>query len=97
MTEHAPTMYRRGETTVWAMRVTGDPALNHRVQHWADLHTKTGHIIPVVVPSTGRGLIIHTPDGTRTAATGDYVIHDPDGHFYPCKPEIFHKTYEEVS
>jgi hypothetical protein len=26
---------------------------------------------------------------------GDYVIPEPDGvHFYPCKPDIFEKTYE---
>ena len=30
-----------------------------------------------------------------TLADGDWVIPEPDGiHFYPCKPEIFQKTYE---
>jgi hypothetical protein len=25
---------------------------------------------------------------------GDYIIPEPDGkHFYPCKPDIFNKTY----
>jgi len=29
---------------------------------------------------------------------GDYVIPEPDGiHFYPCKPDIFEKTYELVA
>ncbi len=29
---------------------------------------------------------------------GDYVIPEPDGiHFYPCKPDIFEKTYEPVT
>jgi hypothetical protein len=28
---------------------------------------------------------------------GDFVIPEPDGeHFYPCKPDIFEKTYEAV-
>jgi len=28
---------------------------------------------------------------------GDYIIPEPDGvHFYPCKPDIFEKTYEPV-
>lgn len=28
---------------------------------------------------------------------GDWVIPEPDGiHFYPCKPDIFEKTYEPV-
>jgi len=26
---------------------------------------------------------------------GDFVLPEPDGkHFYPCKPDIFEKTYE---
>lgn len=30
-------------------------------------------------------------------AIGDYVIPEPDGeHYYPCKPDIFHATYEAV-
>ena len=28
---------------------------------------------------------------------GDYIIPEPDGeHYYPCKPNIFEATYEEV-
>jgi hypothetical protein len=28
---------------------------------------------------------------------GDWVIPEPNGiNFYPCKPDIFEKTYEEV-
>lgn len=28
---------------------------------------------------------------------GDWVITEPDGeHHYPCKPDIFAKTYEQV-
>ena len=28
---------------------------------------------------------------------GDFIIPEPDGeHFYPCKPDIFYATYEEV-
>jgi len=26
---------------------------------------------------------------------GDYIIAEPDGeHYYPCKPEVFHRSYE---
>jgi len=29
---------------------------------------------------------------------GDWIIPEPDGiHYYPCKPDIFEKTYEPVS
>ena len=28
---------------------------------------------------------------------GDWIIPEPDGeHYYPCKPDIFRATYEEV-
>jgi hypothetical protein len=28
---------------------------------------------------------------------GDYIIKGVNGEFYPCKPDIFEKTYETVS
>ena len=28
---------------------------------------------------------------------GDYIIKDINGEFYSCKPDIFDKTYEEVT
>ena len=34
--------------------------------------------------------------GLMFAMAGDYIIKDEKGEFYPCEPEIFHKTYEEV-
>lgn len=42
-------------------------------------------------------LIIHTLEGDHHALVNDYIIKGVHGEFYPCKPEIFAKTYEEVS
>lgn len=39
---------------------------------------------------------IETLEGTMTATEGDYIIKGVSGEFYPCKPNIFEKTYEEV-
>lgn len=39
---------------------------------------------------------IETLEGTMTARTGDYIIQGIDGEIYPCKPEIFEKTYESA-
>jgi len=39
---------------------------------------------------------IKTLEGTMTAEHGDYIIKGVEGEFYPCKPGIFAKTYEEV-
>lgn len=32
----------------------------------------------------------------HVATEGDYIIKGVHGEFYPCKPDIFHKTYEMV-
>lgn len=37
---------------------------------------------------------IPTLEGTMTASTGDWIIRGVSGEFYPCKPDIFEKTYE---
>ena len=31
------------------------------------------------------------------ASLNDYIIKGVNGEFYPCKPDIFDKTYEEVT
>lgn len=41
-------------------------------------------------------LMIHTLEGYHRASIGDYVIRGVKGEFYPCKPDIFEETYEEV-
>ena len=40
---------------------------------------------------------IETLEGTMKASVGDYIIKGVNGEFYPCKPDIFDKTYEEVT
>mgnify|MGYP000848848660 CR=1 FL=1 len=39
---------------------------------------------------------IHTLEGVMTAYGGDYIIKGVHGEIYPCKPDIFEKTYEQV-
>jgi hypothetical protein len=41
-------------------------------------------------------LKIETLEGIMKASVGDYIIKGVDGEFYPCKPDIFEKTYERV-
>lgn len=40
---------------------------------------------------------IPTEEGTMDAKVGSYIIKGVEGEVYPCKPEIFAKTYEEVA
>lgn len=39
---------------------------------------------------------IDTLEGSMRANHGDYIIRGVNGEFYPCKPDIFQKTYEET-
>lgn len=43
-----------------------------------------------------RNLSIQTLEGTMKATPGDWIIKGVNGEFYPCKPDIFKKTYESV-
>lgn len=54
---------------------------------------------PVVVEAyqTKEEQIIQTLEGPLRAAPGDWVITGLQGEQYPCKPDIFEKTYEEVN
>ena len=40
---------------------------------------------------------IKTLEGTMIAKAGDYIIRGVNGEIYPCKADIFEKTYEEVT
>lgn len=41
-------------------------------------------------------LFIQTIEGTMRAKVGDFIIKGIKGEFYPCNPEIFRLTYEEI-
>lgn len=53
-----------------------------------------GDRLTYIPPST---LVIHTLEGDMTARVGDYIIRGVHGEHYPCKPDIFAETYEEVT
>ena len=42
-------------------------------------------------------LKIETLEGIMKASVGDYIIKGVNGEFYPCKPDIFEKTYERMT
>lgn len=44
----------------------------------------------------GMVLLIPTLEGVMKAKPGDWIIRGVNGEFYPCKPDIFEKTYEPV-
>ena len=51
---------------------------------------------PVIIEAyrTNEEKVIHTLEGDMKASIGDYIITGVNGEQYPCKPDIFRKTYE---
>lgn len=52
--------------------------------------------INVDFETTEPKLVIQTLEGPMNAKIGDYIIKGVHGEFYPCKEEIFHKTYDHI-
>jgi hypothetical protein len=44
----------------------------------------------------GNKLFITSLEGVMSASINDYIIKGVEGEFYPCKPDIFAKTYESA-
>lgn len=43
-----------------------------------------------------QALFIQTLEGDLKASVGDWIIEGVQGGVYPCKPDVFAKTYEKV-
>ena len=78
--------YRKKPVVIEAVQWTGE---NH-AEMCEFIDPEVFEIIPRV------GLVIHTLEGDHHASPGDYIIKGVSGEFYPCKPDIFAKTYEAV-
>ena len=54
---------------------------------------------PVVIQAyqTDKVMYIETLEGTHKANVGDFIITGVHGEQYPCKPDIFQKTYQQVT
>lgn len=46
---------------------------------------------------TDNNLVINTLEGDMLASLGDYIIKGIHGELYPCKPDIFKETYDQVN
>ena len=93
--------YRKKTAEVEAVQWTGE---NHREmfdfltngEMTNDYMTISGDSFLINHNVVKGGLVIKTFKGKMAANVGDYVIKDINGEFYPCKPDIFEKTYEAV-
>jgi hypothetical protein len=85
--------YRKKPVVVEAVQWLGE-------ESFAELYrfTDADNNYGIVGMKNGRGDIaqITTLEGVMDAQPGDFIIKGVQGEFYPCKPDIFEKTYELV-
>jgi len=52
--------------------------------------------VRTVTRDSGDDIVVHTLEGLMRAYVGDFIIRGVKGEIYPCKPDIFHLTYDPV-
>lgn len=90
--------YRKKPIVIEAMQFDGTNF--DAIYEWSN---PSGSVLKahVLLWGTGKGedaqyLAVETPEGTVKAGVGAYIIKGVRGEFYPCRPDIFAKTYEPV-
>ena len=80
---------RRGDNIDW-------PEWLHRA--WNGIIGEAGTVSSVDYPNADGTdeLTIVTLEGMHRVTFGDFIIQGVQGELYPCKPDIFEATYEEV-
>ena len=82
--------WRKKPLVIEAFKWTGGPDQTEDPE-WAVEAVKSG-----VIFFEGKMMKIDTLEGTFQVSPGDYVIKGINGELYPCKPDIFEKTYAKV-
>ena len=82
--------YRKKPVVIEAMNLSFETM--NEVKEWCNGKTWSQPPMRAVT-----GISIKTLEGTMNASFGDWVIKGVNGEFYPCKPDIFEKTYEIAS
>jgi hypothetical protein len=80
--------FRKKPVTIEAMQLTDAKSVLD-IEDWIN----SGDVGFSTNPPT---LWIDTLEGRIEASVGDWIIKGVEGEFYPCKNEIFIKTYQEV-
>lgn len=83
--------YRKKPVVVEAVQWTGD-----NYDEICNFIGKKVRVIKYTDDEKPVNLIIETLEGDHLASIDDYIIKGVHGEFYPCKPDIFKETYEEV-
>lgn len=89
-----PRKFRQKPVVIEAMQWDGTRTAAYEVMAWA--HYGLPAAANSIVGLNDGWLSIRTLEGDMSASIGDWIIKGVNGEFYPCKPDIFAKTYEEA-
>ena len=86
----AAATYRKKPVEIQAIQWDGE--------NYGDMRdfTRRADGFSALVDREGDKAAIETLEGVMTASIGDWIIKGVKGEFYPCKPDIFEATYEQV-
>lgn len=77
--------YRKKPVIVEAMQFTGDKDEACRFMNLSRIN------------GGDKFILIWTLEGNMICRVGDWIIKGVAGEFYPCAPDIFEATYEEIN
>lgn len=89
--------YRKIPVVIEAFKYDGDLMGSdgkYYVPEWAVKAYENGVMFYGDIGNMPGELFIKTLEGAHHASVGDYIIQGVNGEIYPCKPDIFEKTYE---
>jgi hypothetical protein len=90
------TKYRKKPVVIEAHRI-GDDGWPDSIWEGVNKNKIILHLDRTGCPKQVTGFVeIHTLEGVMRGDVGDWIIKGVAGEFYPCKPDIFEKTYEPV-
>lgn len=100
-----PKIYRKLPVNIEAVQFPAGGMGQAEVARWVrdnggDARLYDGNVRQLETPTVDGSyylwvsMSIKTLEGTMHAHPGDYIIKGVEGEFYPCRPDIFQKTYE---
>ncbi len=85
--------FRKKPVVIEAIQFTGQSSINVMTNTWKKPFLNVADFDD---SEEMENFFIQTLEGNHCACLYDWIIKGVNGEFYPCKPDIFEKTYEKV-
>ena len=86
--------FRKKPIVIEAFQYEGHFKVQDNVPSWLLSALASNDIYYDFTENGDLGLYIKTLEGRLHVSIDDYIIQGVQGELYPCKPDIFEKTYE---